>query len=57
MPAPLVKLTRVDNSFVCGELLDTTSPGELRVRQTDGTVRPVSAAEISTSTNVATCPK
>lgn len=56
-PASLIKFTRVHNSFVCGELLDTTSPGELRVRQTGGTVQPVSAAEIATSTNVATCPK
>jgi hypothetical protein len=54
--APLVKVTLVDHSFVCGELLNTTKNGELRIRLIDGTVRAVNVAQIATSINVVGCP-
>jgi hypothetical protein len=53
--APQVKVTLDDQSFHCGELLDTQDDGGLRIRTADGSVEPISASSVVKMQIVATC--
>jgi len=37
-PKPLIKVTRADDSEVCGNLLDSTAKSPIRVKKTNGDV-------------------
>ncbi|MDX3135754.1 hypothetical protein PV367_39520 [Streptomyces europaeiscabiei] len=52
---PLVKVTRVDDSSVCGTLLDTQANRELRVRRPNGDVLPVRAIDIKSVAALSAC--
>lgn len=43
---PLVKVTRTDDSEVCGSLLDTTTSSQVRVKKADGAVAAFPAADV-----------
>lgn len=52
---PLVMVTRVDDSQVCGTLLDSSIGQRLRIRRTNGDVQTVNAAEIRSLQAVTQC--
>jgi hypothetical protein len=51
---PLVNVTSADDSIVCGELLSSTSPGNLRVRRGNGSVSEITASQAKIK-NVSSC--
>lgn len=52
---PLVKVTRTDDSEVCGSLLDTTASSQVRVKNPDGAVASFPAADIRAVTITKKC--
>lgn len=52
---PLVKVTRINGSSVCGRLLDSTRNQQLRIRDLNGDVQYVAAARMAKAINVSKC--
>jgi hypothetical protein len=52
---PRVKVTLADDSWVCGELLDSKKNGELRIRADDGMLHPIAVGQVVKTANVSAC--
>jgi len=47
-PKPLIKVTRADDSEVCGNLLDSTAKSPIRVKKTNGDVVAIASVDLKT---------
>jgi hypothetical protein len=54
-PTPLVSVTLIDGTTICGDLIGSSSAGMLRVHTSSGEVKTINASELAKISNVAKC--